>query len=81
MVKGVNQCSVLRITQSGRSPSRFSYSHQPHQVRCRNNKVQQEFNELWNKITSTVTDKPPLPEVDFSREMLLVASMGQQKTA
>lgn len=37
-----------------------------------------EFNELWNKITSTASDKPPLPEVDFSREMLIVAAMGQQ---
>ena len=37
-----------------------------------------EFNELWNKITSTASDKPPLPEVDFSREMIIVAAMGQQ---
>jgi hypothetical protein len=25
-----------------------------------------------------VSNKPPLPEVDFSREMLIVAAMGQQ---
>lgn len=37
-----------------------------------------EFNELWNKIMSTASDKPPLPEVDFSREMIIVAAMGQQ---
>ena len=37
-----------------------------------------EFNELWDKIMSTTSDKPPLPEVDFSREMLIVAAMGQQ---
>ena len=38
-----------------------------------------EFNELWNnKIMSNLSDKPPLPEVDFSREMLIVAAMGQQ---
>ena len=37
-----------------------------------------EFNELWNKITSMISDKPPPPEVDFSREMVLVAAMGQQ---
>jgi len=36
------------------------------------------FNQLWNKITSTTLDKPPLPEVDFSREMLIVAAMGHQ---
>ena len=27
---------------------------------------------------SHTSDKPPLPEVDFSREMLIVAAMGQQ---
>jgi hypothetical protein len=35
-----------------------------------------EFNELWNKIMINTSDKPPLPEVDFSREMLIVAAMG-----
>jgi hypothetical protein len=40
-----------------------------------------EFNELWNKIMSNTSDKPPLPEVDFSREMLIVAAMGQQPSA
>ena len=37
-----------------------------------------EFNDLWNKINRNTPDKPPLPEVDFSREMLIVAAMGQQ---
>lgn len=37
-----------------------------------------EFDELWNKVMSSTSDKPPLPEVDFSREMLIVAAMGQQ---
>ena len=37
-----------------------------------------EFNELWNQIMRSASDKPPLPEVDFSREMLIVAAMGQQ---
>lgn len=37
-----------------------------------------EFNELWQQLTRITSDKPPLPEVDFSREMLIVAAMGQQ---
>ena len=37
-----------------------------------------EFNELWQQIMRQVSDKPPLPEVDFSREMLIVAAMGFQ---
>ena len=39
-----------------------------------------EFNELWNQIMRSVTDKPSLPEVDFSREMLIVAAMGHRPT-
>jgi len=37
-----------------------------------------KFNELWNQIMRPVSDKPALPDVDFSREMLIVAAMGQQ---
>jgi hypothetical protein len=38
-----------------------------------------EFNELWNKIMiNNISNKPPLPEVDFSREMIIVAAMGHQ---
>jgi hypothetical protein len=37
-----------------------------------------DFNELWNKILSTTSAKPPLPEVDFSREMIIVAAMGHK---
>jgi hypothetical protein len=36
------------------------------------------FNELWNQIMRPASNKPPLPEVDFSREMIIVAAMGQQ---
>lgn len=38
-----------------------------------------EFNELWNEITSSTSNKPPLPQVDFSREMLIVAATGPEK--
>ncbi len=40
----------------------------------------EKFNELWNQITQAVSDKPPLPKVDFSREMLIVAAMGPQSS-
>src|SRR5258705_7723151 len=36
-----------------------------------------EFNELWNQIMRPASNKPPRPEVDFSREMIIVAAMGQ----
>ena len=37
-----------------------------------------EFNELWYQIMRPVSNKPPLPEIDFSREMIIVAAMGKQ---
>jgi hypothetical protein len=42
-------------------------------------RTRDEFNELWNEITRSTSDKPPLPEVDFSREMLIVAATGPEK--
>jgi hypothetical protein len=42
-------------------------------------RTRDQFNELWNEITSSTSDKPPLPAVDFSREMLVVAATGPQK--
>lgn len=40
-----------------------------------------EFNELWKGLFRFGTDKPALPEVDFSREMIIVAAMGQQPSS
>src|SRR4030095_7079712 len=40
-----------------------------------------EFDKLWKQIYSLGSDKPPLPEVDFSREMIVVAAMGQQPSS
>ncbi|HEU4434398.1 MAG TPA: hypothetical protein VFR51_13530 [Pyrinomonadaceae bacterium] len=42
-------------------------------------RTRDQFTELWNEITSSTSDKPPLPEVDFSREMLAVAATGPEK--
>ena len=44
-------------------------------VRDRNTWVQ-----VWNRINSR-PDSPPLPEIDFSREMLVVAAMGWRPTS
>ena len=40
-----------------------------------------EFNELWKGLFRSGSDKPALPEIDFSREMIIVAAMGQRGTS
>lgn len=40
-----------------------------------------EFNELWQEILRGSPKNTPLPEVDFSREMLIVAATGQHTTS
>ena len=36
--------------------------------------------ELWKQLSSKQFPQPPLPEIDFSREMLIVVAMGEQGT-
>lgn len=37
-----------------------------------------EFADLWHRIHQTVSAEPPLPDVDFSRQLVLAAFQGQQ---
>lgn len=37
-----------------------------------------EWNKLWKQIAGVGPDRPPPPEVDFTREMLIVAAMGEK---
>ena len=39
---------------------------------------QAEFADLWNRIHENVSAEPPLPDVDFSRQLVLAAFQGQQ---
>lgn len=39
---------------------------------------QAEWEGIWRRITASHGDRPPPPEVDFQREMLLVSAMGPQ---
>ena len=36
--------------------------------------------ELWKQLSSRQFRPPPLPEIDFSREMLIVVAMGERNT-
>lgn len=39
---------------------------------------QAEWDGIWRRIVANQGDKPPVPAVNFAREMLLVAAMGGQ---
>lgn len=38
---------------------------------------EEELHRLWDQATSTQQDPPPVPSVDWGREMLLVAAAGR----
>jgi hypothetical protein len=39
-----------------------------------------EWTALWNRIVANHGPKPAVPEIDFEKEMLLVAAMGTKTT-
>ena len=41
----------------------------------------QEFAEVYNQIHAAAFQKPPRPEIDFNRQRVLIAFMGQKSTA
>lgn len=41
---------------------------------------EREWRDLWSRIWKRQRAIPPLPTVDFSREMLVVAAMGERPT-
>ncbi len=41
---------------------------------------QEEWDKLWGRHVSQRTPQPSAPEVDFDREMVIVATMGKQST-
>ncbi|MES2521447.1 MAG: protease complex subunit PrcB family protein [Gemmatimonadota bacterium] len=38
------------------------------------------WTQLWNEATQQRQPRPPVPQVDFTREVLIVASMGSRPT-
>lgn len=47
-------------------------------------KSRDEFSEFWKGLAGPVASSqlvPPLPEIDFSKEMIVVAVMGQRPTS
>ena len=40
-----------------------------------------EFSEFWKGLTAKGQWAPPLPEIDFAKEMIVVAAMGERPTS
>jgi hypothetical protein len=38
------------------------------------------WTQLWNEATQQRAPRPPVPQVDFTRDVLIVASMGSRPT-
>ena len=43
-------------------------------------KNQKEWQEVWPKLSARLRDGAKVPEVDFAKEMLVLVSMGEQRT-
>ncbi|HEX8272958.1 MAG TPA: protease complex subunit PrcB family protein [Longimicrobiaceae bacterium] len=39
-----------------------------------------EWRDVWARLHETMMPQPPLPAVDFSREMVIVAALGQRSS-
>jgi len=35
-----------------------------------------EWRAFWNRVTSTTVPQPPVPEIDFASEIVIIAAMG-----
>ena len=44
-------------------------------------KSREEFSDFWKGLTMPGQSLPPLPEIDFSKEMIIAAVMGQRPTS
>lgn len=74
---------VLRLDYGGikRQGQRISFSNGGPLERARLVfRDREEFAKFWQEMTRMTINDAPLPEVDFSREMLIVAAMGEKSS-
>lgn len=60
---------VLKLTDSGHAEA------QNYVI-----KTEAEFQSVWEKIFSNTSEKPPLPEIDFTRRTIVAVFQGEQAT-
>jgi hypothetical protein len=64
-----------------RPPINIFYSEKAFRLVIKN---RDEFSDFWKQFTARIHPSngvPPLPEVDFSKEMVVVAAMGQKPSS
>lgn len=70
--------SVVRFGPEAGSFTYFSGLSQPQQLVIRDKAA---WEQIWTAIWRTRSPQPSPPEIDFSREMIVVAAMGAQNTS
>jgi carotenoid cleavage dioxygenase-like enzyme len=69
--------SVVRLRSEPYSFSYYSGLNKPARLVIRDAIA---WRTVWNQIYATQTPVPSLPEIDFSREMVIVAALGSRST-
>jgi hypothetical protein len=69
-------------------PLRFGGTRQPPRLGFTSDKAfhlviknREEFSDFWKRLTAGISWEPPLPEVDFSKKMVVVTGRGQQPSS
>lgn len=69
-------------------PLRFGGTRQPPRLSFKSDKAFQlvlrnrdEFSDFWKRLTAGMDWQPPLPELDFSKKMVVVTGMGMRPSS
>jgi hypothetical protein len=69
-------------------PLRFGGTRQPPRLGFTSDKAfhlviknRDEFSDFWKRLTAGISREPPLPEVDFSKKMVVVTGRGQRPSS
>lgn len=70
----------ITVTRLRPEPASFTYSSglkEPRRIVVRD---QAAWRDIWTSIWRGHSPEPPLPEIDFGREMVVVAALGERPT-
>jgi hypothetical protein len=71
------ELAVTRLPASARPFGSFSGLRQPVRTVVRTNDA---WTEMWTAIQQGTDPVPPVPAIDFGREMVIIVAMGEQRS-